>query len=180
MVSTLQAISGAGHPGVSSHDILGNVIPFIPFEEEKSENETKKILGSLLQDQFQSSTMTISTHCNRVPVQHGHMACVSAQFETAPKLEEIVKTWEEFSSLPQKLELPSAPKTPLLYNPSSFYPQPKHISSENDMAILVGRLRECSSLDIRFVGLSHNAVRGAAGGGLLNMELLLIVHFMST
>ncbi len=173
IVSTMQALSGAGHPGISSLDIIDNLIPYIGGEEEKSETEPLKILGSIESGRFKPAQMTISAHCNRVPVLDGHTACVSVRFKKRTSKEEILQLWKEFKGLPQILSLPSAPLQPILYREEKDRPQPKlDRYAGNGMAITVGRLRECPALDFRFVALSHNALRGAASGGILNAELL--------
>jgi len=174
VITTMQAVSGAGHPGVSSFDIVDNVIPFIKGEEEKSELEPKKILGRIENDKFvYDESFEISAHCNRVNTIDGHMACVSVGFEKKPSRYEILETWKSFRSLPQELNLPFAPKQPIIYREEDNRPQTR-LDRDNDkgMAVTVGRLRECKVLQWRFVGLSHNTVRGAAGGGILNAELL--------
>jgi aspartate-semialdehyde dehydrogenase len=175
IVSTLQAVSGAGYPGVSSLDVIDNVVPFIPGEEEKTEQEPLKILGSIQNGQIvYDDSLTISAHCNRVPVIDGHMACISLTFRSRkPSLAEIVAIWRTFEAEPQRLKLPSAPRPPIRYRQEPHRPQPrKDRASGGGMAISVGRLRECPVMDIRFVALSHNTVRGAAGGAILSAELL--------
>ena len=174
IITTMQAVSGAGHPGISSFDIVDNVIPFIGGEEEKSENEPKKILGRIEGNKFvYDESFEISAHCNRVNTIDGHMACVSAEFEKKPSKAEILKIWEDFKGLPQELKLPFAPRQPIIYKEEDNRPQTR-LDRDNDkgMAVTVGRLRECNVLQWRFVGLSHNTIRGAAGGGILNAELL--------
>jgi aspartate-semialdehyde dehydrogenase len=175
IVSTLQALSGAGYPGPSALDMIDNVIPFIKGEEEKSELEPLKILGSVKNNRIEpASAPCISVHCNRVPVVHGHLACVSVEFEDRkPSSDDILSLWEGYSALPQKLALPSAPLRPLIYRSEPDRPQPRKDRDEQKaMAVVVGRLRKCSVFDYRFVGLHHNAVRGAAGGCILIAELL--------
>jgi aspartate-semialdehyde dehydrogenase len=177
ILSTMQAVSGAGYPGVASLDIVDNIIPFISGEEEKSEKEPLKILGSIKEGKFVNAEgIKFSAHCNRVPVVDGHTACISFEFADKtkkPSKEEILKIWEEFKSVPQELNLPFAPKQPIIYTEEENRPQPrKDRDLDKAMAIVVGRLRECNVFDYRFVGLSHNTVRGAAGGGILNAELL--------
>jgi aspartate-semialdehyde dehydrogenase len=175
IVSTLQAVSGGGYPGVSSMDMIDNVVPYIGGEEEKSEIEPLKILGRIEDGKFQDyDQIKISAHCNRVPVIDGHMACVSIKFEKEkPSKEEILSIWKEFSALPQELDLPFAPLQPIIYKTEQNRPQPrKDRNLDKAMAITIGRLRECNVFDYRFVGLSHNTVRGAAGGGILNAELV--------
>ena len=181
ILSTMQAISGAGYPGVASMDIVGNVVPFIGGEEEKSEKEPLKILGRIAGSKFvDSSSLAISAHCNRVPVVDGHTACVSLQFSgKKPDPDEILAIWQEFRSVPQELQLPFAPQQPIIYLAEPNRPQPrKDRDNDKAMAVTVGRLRKCNVFDIRFVGLSHNTVRGAAGGGILNAELLKARGFL--
>jgi aspartate-semialdehyde dehydrogenase len=175
IVSTLQALSGAGYPGPSALDMIDNVIPFINGEEEKSELEPLKILGGVKNGRIEpASGPRISAHCNRVPVVHGHLACVSVEFEDRkPSGEDIISLWEGFTALPQKLDLPFAPQRPLIYRHEPDRPQPrKDRDSQKAMAVVVGRLRKCPVFDYRFVGLHHNTVRGAAGGCILIAELL--------
>ncbi len=179
-VTTMQAVSGAGHPGVASLDILDNVIPYIKGEEEKTENEPLKILGSIHNDMIiPCKDIKIAAHCNRVPTLDGHLACVSVGFETKPTREEILHQWSTFRSDPQTLALPSAPLHPIVYKDEPNRPQTRlDLDTEKGMATVVGRLRECTILDWRFVGLSHNTIRGAAGGGILNAELLVAKHMI--
>ncbi|GAB4271534.1 MAG: aspartate-semialdehyde dehydrogenase [Candidatus Rifleibacteriota bacterium] len=175
IVTTMQAVSGAGYPGVPSLDMLDNIVPLIAGEEEKSEYEPCKILGRVENDVIVNDySIKISAHCNRVPVINGHTACVSLEFgKIKPELEEIKEIWRNYSSLPQKLALPFAPVHPVIYREEANRPQPrKDRDADKAMAVSVGRLRKCNVFDIRFVGLSHNTVRGAAGGGILNAELI--------
>ncbi|MFA7690062.1 MAG: aspartate-semialdehyde dehydrogenase [Methanofastidiosum sp.] len=175
IITTMQAVSGAGYPGVPSLDMIDNMVPFISGEEEKSEIEPQKIMGKIVNGKIVNDTnIKISAHCNRVPVIDGHTACVSLEFGAKkPSLEEIKKIWKEFRSEPQELNLPFAPKKPIIYREEPNRPQPrKDRDTDKGMAVTVGRLRECKVFDIRFVCLSHNTVRGAAGGGILNAELL--------
>jgi aspartate-semialdehyde dehydrogenase len=174
-VTTLQALSGAGYPGPSALDIIDNVVPFIKGEEEKSETEPLKILGRVEGDQIVSdATLAISAQCNRVPVLDGHIACVNLEFAgTKPKLGDIVQVWRDFRGVPQALGLPSAPEQPIIYREEPDRPQPRRDrDADKAMAITVGRLRPCNICDIRFIGLHHNTVRGAAGGAILTAELL--------
>lgn len=175
-VATLQALSGAGYPGPSAFDLVDNVIPLIPGEEEKSENEPLKILGSLSGDKLvKAEYPRITAHCNRVPVLHGHTACVSLGFDgdAVPPIDEVADIWRNFRSEPQLLELPSAPVRPIHVRDEAARPQPRiDRNTESSMAVTVGRVRSCSLLDLRFVGLHHNTVRGAAGGCILTAELL--------
>jgi aspartate-semialdehyde dehydrogenase len=175
IVATLQALSGAGYPGPSALDLIDNVIPYAAGEEEKSEIEPPKIWGRIQDGKIvNDSDIRISAHCNRVPVTDGHIACVSLEFSgKKPTYEEIIHIWNEFKSLPQELELPSAPIHPIIYRPEIDRPQPrKDRDADKGMAVTVGRLRSCNVMDYRFVGLHHNTVRGAAGGSILSAELL--------
>jgi aspartate-semialdehyde dehydrogenase len=174
-IATLQALSGAGYPGPSAFDMVDNVIPFINGEEEKSELEPLKILGEVSESGIEkASGPRISAHCNRVAVLHGHTACVSLGFSRKkPDLREIESIWRDFRAQPQELGLPSAPRQAIIVRNEPNRPQPRlDRDSESAMAVTVGRLRECPLLDIRFVGLHHNTVRGAAGGCVLTAELL--------
>ena len=178
IVTTLQATSGAGYPGVPSFDMIDNIVPYIGGEEEKTEKEVLKILGTVQGDEIVNAAgPLVAAHCNRVPVIDGHTACVSLEFDLPadkkPSLEEIEKIWTSFTALPQKLQLPSAPVQPIIVRHEENRPQPRR-DRENDkgMAVTIGRLRSCPVFDIRFVALSHNTKRGAALGGILNAELL--------
>ena len=176
IITTLQAVSGAGYPGVASLDVIDNVIPFINGEEEKTEEEPLKILGQIQDGQFiKSDSLRISAHCNRVPVSDGHLACVSLQFKgKKPGRDEILKIWKNFQAEPQKLNLPFAPEQPIIYRDEPNRPQPKKDrDAGHGMAVSIGRLRDCKVFDYKFTALSHNTVRGAAGGGILNAELLV-------
>lgn len=173
-VVTMQAISGAGYPGIASMDILDNVIPFIGGEEDKMEKEPLKILGSLNSEGgIDFSNIRISAQCNRVGVIDGHTECVQIKLKEKTTKEKLIDCWNSFSSLPQKLNLPYAPKKPTIYFDEDKYPQPKlHRNLGNGMSVAIGRLRECSLFDYKFVILSHNTVRGAAGGTILIAELM--------
>ncbi len=176
IVTTLQAVSGAGYPGPASIDLIDNTIPFISGEEEKSEVEPKKILGKVLSGRIvPDDSIKISAHCNRVPVTDGHTACCSVEFAgTKPEASEIIGIWRSFTAAPQQLKLPSAPVPPIVYSDEPNRPQPqKDRDNGNAMAVTVGRLRKCNVFDYRFVGLHHNTVRGAAGGSILAAELLM-------
>jgi aspartate-semialdehyde dehydrogenase len=176
IVSTLQAVSGAGYPGPASIDLIDNVLPSLAGEEDKSEVEPAKILGRVAGAKIvPDASLKISAHCNRVPVSDGHIACVSLKFAgKKPSLAEIIGIWRNFSSLPQELKLPSAPVPPIIYRDEPDRPQPRTDRlAGNGMAVTVGRLRPCRVFDIRFVGLHHNTVRGAAGGAILTAELLV-------
>ncbi|MDR0400041.1 MAG: aspartate-semialdehyde dehydrogenase [Treponema sp.] len=175
IVSTLQAVSGAGYPGPASLDMVDNIVPYIGGEEEKSEQEPLKILGDLREGALVKRELPrIAAHCNRVAVVDGHTACVSLEFgEKKPGIDEVKRIWTEFRSLPQELNLPLAPLRPIIVREEEDRPQPrKDRNADKGMAVTVGRIRPCPVFDLRFVGLSHNTVRGAAGGGILNAELL--------
>ncbi len=170
---TFQAISGAGYPGVPSWDVLGNVVPYIAGEEEKIESETQKILGGLGKGRIDSAPIRISAQANRVPVEEGHLQCVSIEFHDPPSQQEILKCWRDFGGLPQQLELPSAPPEPILVCNQPDRPQPRlDIHAGKGMSITVGRLRPCPVMDFKYVVLGHNTVRGAAGASILNAELV--------
>lgn len=174
-VVTFQAISGAGYPGVASLDILDNVIPFISGEEEKMEKEPLKILGTYKSGKIDFATFKLSAHCNRVPVSDGHLECVSIKFVYKPKKEEIINAWRTFKTEAQELNLPLAPVNPIHYFDEANFPQPKlHRNLDKGMAVSIGRLRECSLFDYKFALLSHNTVRGAAGGAILAAELMKV------
>ena len=175
ILSTMQAVSGAGYPGVPSLDIVDNIIPYIGGEEEKSEVEPLKVFGRVENGVIvPDSSIKISAHCNRVAVIDGHTACVSLEFAGAkPALAEIPSIWRSFSAVPQELGLPMAPKQPIIYTEEANRPQPrKDRDLDKAMAVTVGRLRACNVFDIRFVGLHHNTVRGASGGAILTAELM--------
>ena len=179
-VSTLQAISGAGYPGVASLDIVGNVVPFIRGEEERLESETRRVLGPLKEGTVEPHPVTVSAQATRVPVVHGHVALVSVAFETQPSLDDVRAAFTGFSGRPQAERLPSAPRRPLIYLDEPGRPQPRlDLDREGGMSVLVGRLRRCPVLDCKFVALGHESIRGAAGGALLNAELLSVDRLMS-
>jgi aspartate-semialdehyde dehydrogenase len=172
--TTLQALSGAGYPGVASLDILDNVLPHIGGEEEKIEIETKKILGRFANDAIEFAPMAVSAQCHRVNVMDGHMAAVRVKFARSVELKELRESLESFSSLPQELKLHSAPERPIVVRDEPDRPQPKLDRDAGDgMTITVGRLMPDAVLDYRFVVLSHNTIRGAAGAAILNAELLI-------
>ena len=171
-VVTFQAVSGAGYPGVSSMDILGNVIPFIPGEEEKIESETQKVLGTLDQDGFHPAPFTVSAHANRVPVEEGHLECVSVKLRKKASVEEVIRCWEEFRGPECELDLPSAPEQPVVVVSEKDRPQPRpDVWKYDGMSALVGRVRTCPLFDIKYVVLGHNTIRGAAGASVLNAEM---------
>ncbi|HEY4678750.1 MAG TPA: aspartate-semialdehyde dehydrogenase [Candidatus Angelobacter sp.] len=172
-VATMQAISGAGYPGVPSMDILGNVIPYIAKEEDKMEAETRKLLGSLNGSHVADADLTLSAHCNRVAVEDGHTESVSLKLRKPARAEEIIEAWNEFRCLPQKLKLPTAPEQPVIYESAPDRPQPRLDRDRGrGMSAVCGRLRPCNIFDWKFTVLSHNTIRGAAGAAVLNGELL--------
>lgn len=174
IASTYQAISGAGKTFADWPEMMGNIIPYIGGEEEKSEQEPLRILGSVENGVIvKAQSPVISSQCIRVPVLNGHTATVFVSFEKKPSKEEIIERWTSFKGLPQELELPSAPKQFISYREEDNRPQVSlDVDYENGMGVVLGRLREDIIFDYKFVGLSHNTVRGAAGGGVLIAELL--------
>jgi aspartate-semialdehyde dehydrogenase len=184
-VVTMQAISGAGYPGVPSMDILGNVIPYIAKEEDKMEAETRKLLGSLVESSLNGSrvidaALALSAHCNRVAVEDGHTESVSLKLSKPAQAEEIIEAWNEFRCLPQKLKLPTAPEQPVIYESAPDRPQPRLDRDRgNGMSAVCGRLRPCNIFDWKFTVLSHNTIRGAAGAAVLNGELLKAQGYLS-
>jgi aspartate-semialdehyde dehydrogenase len=168
----MQAISGAGYPGVPSMDIVDNVVPFIGNEEDKMEEETLKLLGKLEGHAVKPLAAGISASCNRVAVVDGHTECVSIKLAKPATREEILAAWAEFNPLAGQ-DLPFAPEQPIQYLPQNDRPQPRLDRNRGKgMAVSVGRLRPCGLLDWKFVALSHNTIRGAAGATILNAELL--------
>ena len=173
MAVTMQAVSGAGYPGVPSLDILGNVVPYIKNEEEKMEEETQKLLGKLSGGTVVPAPFAMSAQCNRVPVEDGHTESVSIRLKQKAKAEDIIAAWNEFTAEPQQLRLPTAPEKPVVYMTAPDRPQPRFdCDLGGGMTTAVGRLRPCNVLDWKFTVLSHNTIRGAAGAALLNAELL--------
>jgi aspartate-semialdehyde dehydrogenase len=174
VVTSLQAISGAGYPGVASWDILGNVIPYIGGgEEEKIETETAKILGRFDGRAVSDHPVTVSASVNRVPVQNGHTTAISVQLDQRPDASTLVSAWNCFRGRPQQLELPSAPAQPLVYLTEQNRPQPSlDANRDGGMTVTIGRLRPCAVLGYKFVALGHNTIRGAAGAAILNAELM--------
>ena len=178
-VSTMQAVSGAGYPGVASLDILGNVVPFIKNEEEKLQEEVAKLLGAAAGDHIQMLDTTVSAHCNRVAVVDGHTECVSVKLRRPATYEQMLAAWSEFRPLAgihEGHDLPSAPAQPVEYEDALDRPQPRlDLMRGNGMAATVGRLRPCPLFDWKFVVLSHNTIRGAAGAAILNAEILAML-----
>src|SRR5712692_1191590 len=173
MVTTLQAISGAGYPGIPSYDILDNAIPYISGEEEKVESETRKMLGTWQEGRgFEDAPVVVSAQCNRVATREGHLECASIELEHDANPEEIIATWEHFTPEPQRLNLPSAPEHALVYRSEPDRPQTlRDRDAGHGMAVTIGRLRHCPILSYKFVLLGHNTIRGAAGGSIMNAEL---------
>ena len=173
-VTTLQALSGAGYPGVSALDALGNVVPYIGGEEDKLKTEPLKLLGTLQNGAIEPASITISAQCNRVPVLNGHLECVSVKFRQTADVRAVREALAGFQSPIAELGLPSAPTRFLQVFEEEHYPQPRrHANLGGGMTVSVGRLRPCEVLDVKFIVLSHNTIRGAAGGAVLNAELLL-------
>jgi aspartate-semialdehyde dehydrogenase len=179
MAVTMQAVSGAGYPGVPSLDILGNVIPYIAKEEEKMEEETRKLLGTLNGNGIAPAKFAMSAQCNRVAVEDGHTESVSIKLHKKAGAEEIIAAWREFSAVPQQQKLPTAPAEAIRYVEATDRPQPRFdVEFGNGMTTTVGRLRPCGVLDWKFTVLSHNTIRGAAGAALLNAELLKVQGYL--
>ncbi|HZQ20150.1 MAG TPA: aspartate-semialdehyde dehydrogenase [Terriglobales bacterium] len=173
MAVTMQAVSGAGYPGVASLDILGNVIPYIAKEEEKMEEETRKLLGTMNGAGVVLAPFKMSAQCNRVAVEDGHTESISIKLKNKAQAEEILQAWSDFTGIPQEQKFPTAPEIPVRYIDSNDRPQPRFdVDFGRGMTATVGRLRPCSVLDWKFTVLSHNVIRGAAGAALLNAELL--------
>lgn len=176
---TMQAVSGAGYPGVASLDILGNVVPFIKNEEEKMEEEAHKLLGRLKAKEIVPAAFAVSAHCNRVAVEDGHTESISIKLKKKATPEKIIAAWREFRADAEIAKLPSAPKEPVYYDERPDRPQPRFDVDRGDgMTTTVGRLRPCSILDWKFTVLSHNTIRGAAGAAILNAELLKLKGYI--
>ena len=174
LAATMQAVSGAGYPGVASMDIVANVIPYIGSEEEKMEHETQKILGEVDNGQVVPLNARVSAHCNRVAVVDGHTVATSVSFSSKPATADVRAALETFRGVPQQRNLPSAPPQPVIYMPQQDRPQPRRDAGrENGMTVFVGRVRDCPVLDIKFVACGHNTIRGAAGVAVLNAELMV-------
>ena len=172
-MATMQAVSGAGYPGVASLDILGNVIPYIADEEPKLEREMCKLLGGFEKGQIVLSDMQVSSHTNRVAVEHGHTVCMSVEFESDPGVDAAIQVLRQWKGAESTHGLPSAPENPLLYMDAPDRPQPRRdVNAGNGMTVSVGRVRKDPLMHIRLVAMGHNTIRGAAGGSVLNAELL--------
>jgi aspartate-semialdehyde dehydrogenase len=174
-VVTMQAVSGAGYPGVASLDILDNLVPYIQGEEAKIEQEPLKILGKKLNGTIEPATLTISAQCNRIAVTDGHTACISVKLrQQGVTAHDMIEAWHQFSGEPQELNLPTAPFRPIHYFEKETLPQPKlQRSLDKGMAVSIGRLRKCPLFDYKFTIVSNNMIRGAAGAAILNAELLV-------
>lgn len=174
LAATMQAVSGAGYPGVASMDILANVIPFIGSEEEKMQQETQKILGDFDNGHVTPLDARVSAHCHRVAVVDGHTVATSVELSSKPDIESVRYAIENFQGIPQQRNLPSAPPQPVRYLAQQDRPQPRRDAArDNGMTVFVGRVRECPVLDLKFVACGHNTIRGAAGAAVLNAELMV-------
>ena len=174
IVSTMQALSGAGYPGVASLDIIDNVIPFIPKEEEKMESEALKILGSFDGNAVQNAAFQLSASCNRVHVKDGHLESVFVKLDNNPTLEEVEEAFKSFKGEPQKLKLPSAPEHPIVVRKEPNRPQPRYDRDEGKgMSVVVGRIRKDPIMTVKYLCLGHNTIRGGAGAGILSAEFMV-------
>jgi aspartate-semialdehyde dehydrogenase len=181
MVTTLQALSGAGYPGVASLDAVGNVVPFIDGEEGKIETETRKILGKLDGDRVEPHAVQVSAQTTRVAVVNGHTESISVTLEAKPSIDEVRDAWTRFTGAPQRHALPTAPAQPIVYLTGPNRPQPRlDVDRDGGMTISVGRLRPCPVLGYKFFALGHNTVRGAAGAAVLNAELMVAERVLAT
>lgn len=182
-VVSMQAVSGAGYPGVASLDILDNVVPYISGEEEKLGQEPAKMLGDLAANggSIQALNIITSASCNRVPVLDAHLVSVAVRFATKPSLDELIEAWDTFRGPEIVQHLPSAPERPVIYTHQPDRPQPRRDrNTGNGMTTVVGRLRECPTIDgVQFIALSHNTIRGAAGCSILNAELLTVSGYIA-
>ncbi len=179
VATTMQALSGAGYPGVASLAIADNVLPFIESEEEKIEQETLKILGKLNGETIDEATMKVSAQCHRVNVSDGHLAAVRVKFKDRVSINDVKQSLSSFSALPQELKLHSAPEQVIIVREEKDRPQPRlDRDAGNGMSVTVGRLQPDNVLDYRFVALSHNTIRGAAGAAILNAELMLAMGIL--
>ncbi len=180
IVVSMQALSGAGYPGIASYDAIDNVIPFIGGEEPKVETEPQKMLGALRDGEVTPAAFATSAQCNRVPVLEGHTVCISVALERPASTEEVIAAMREFRALPQELDLPTAPAQPLIVREEDNRPQPRRDRGvQNDMPTIVGRVRPCPILTHRMVTMTHNTIRGAAGGSVLNAELMVRQGYVS-
>jgi aspartate-semialdehyde dehydrogenase len=174
VVSTMQALSGAGYPGVASLDIIDNVVPFISKEEEKMECEPLKILGNFDGNRICPADFVLSSSCNRVNVKDGHLISVFVRLDDEPTVEEVEEAFSQFRGEPQELGLPSAPENPIVVRKEPNRPQPRYDRNEGKgMSVVVGRVRKDPIMTIKYMCLGHNTIRGAAGGGTLSAELMV-------
>jgi len=174
IVSTMQALSGAGYPGVPSLDIIDNVVPYISGEEEKMENETRKILGTFYGEEIQPANITISASCHRVNVKDGHLEAVYVGLEQKPTIEEVKEAFRNFVGEPQRLKLPTAPERSIIVKEEIDRPQPRFDrDAGKGMSVVVGRIREDPIMTVKYLCLGHNTIRGAAGAGILSAELMV-------
>jgi aspartate-semialdehyde dehydrogenase len=172
VVSTMQALSGAGYPGVPSLDIIDNVVPFIPKEEEKMEAEALKLLGTFDGKTVRNADFQLSASCNRVNVKDGHLESVFVKLDSNPSLDEVEEAFRKFRGEPQKLKLPSAPENPIMVRNEQNRPQPRYDrNTGKGMSVVVGRIRKDPIMTIKYMCLGHNTIRGAAGAGILSAEL---------
>jgi len=180
LVVSMQALSGAGYPGVPSIDALDNVVPYIGGEESKVESEPQKMLGVFNGQGVEDASFVISAHCNRVAVADGHTECISLSFKRQTSVEEISELLRQWRGQPQELSLPSAPPQPVVVLDAPDRPQPRlDRDLGKGMSTVVGRIRPCSILEYKFVALAHNTIRGAAGGSILNAELMVAQGLIS-
>lgn len=181
LATTLQAVSGAGYPGVPSLDMIDNVVPYIGGEEEKIQTEAMKLLGDFSSETgFTPADFTLSAHCNRVPVRDGHTECASVRLQQSATPQDAIDAFESFRGVPQKLGLPSAPQPPIVVRYEDNRPQPAlDRDTSNGMVSVVGRVRECPVMGLKFVVLGHNTIRGAAGASILNAELFREEGFLN-
>ena len=178
MVTTMQALSGAGYPGVASLDIVDNVVPYIGGEEEKMESEPQKILGKVENNRFVMAGMVISASCNRVQVKDGHLEAVSIEMKAKPSRDELIETLRVYNPL-KGFDLPFAPPQPIIVREENDRPQPRFDRDEGKgMTCVVGRVRKCPILDYKFLVLSHNTIRGAAGAAILNAEYMKVTGYL--
>jgi len=179
VVTTMQALSGAGYPGVASLDIIDNVVPYIAKEEEKLETEAKKILGIFENDKIKPADIAISASCNRVNVKDGHLEVIYVDLKEKPSVEEVKEAFRSFTGIPQKLKLPSAPEKPIIVRNEIDRPQPRFDrNAGKGMSVVVGRIREDPVMTIKYLCLGHNTIRGAAGAGILSAELMVAQGYL--
>jgi aspartate-semialdehyde dehydrogenase len=174
VVATMQAVSGAGYPGVASLDILGNVIPFIKDEEPKIEQEIQKFLGTADRQVVHSAEFPVSAHANRVPVEHGHTVCMSIGLATRATADDVQQAVEEWRGAESARQLPSSPERALMVATEPDLPQPRRqVNTGHGMTVVVGRIRPDPIFDVKLVAMGHNVIRGAAGASVLNAELMV-------